>query len=278
MKHAIGLVIRDRWDLTKQTLKSLRASAQKKYDLYLVDNGSSDENVKKLQTFIAKSKLPVKHLFLLDEVPISIAFNLTLYMARGYQFRVKMDNDILIAHSQKNFLDIMVKTMRSKPKRRKQPEIGLVSVLPIATNWTKNKTLIKRFREEAATYREFGKPYMFAACLMISKACFQQVGYFDERLWRRIDVDYCHRAHSAGIGLAYAHDYWIVHTGAGTSTEGKEEVRNRYRQAKKFARRGKRSHGTIWKGLQVPNQQIIDWRGLLPEQIVSANCEPPEST
>jgi len=179
-----------------------------------------------------------------------------------------MDNDVVIAHSNKNFLDVMAKTMKSKP-RRKQGEIGLVSALPIATNWTKNVTLIKRFREEAATYREFGKPYMFAACLMISKACFQQVGYFDERLWRRIDIDYCHRAHSAGIGLAYAHDYWVVHTGAGSSTEGKDEVRTRYREAKKFARKGKRVKGTIWEGLQTPEQQIIDWRGRTPEQIVA---------
>jgi glycosyltransferase involved in cell wall biosynthesis len=266
MKHAIGLVIQNRWKLTKKTLRSLKASPQRKYDLYLVDNGSDPENAEKLKTFVTNLGLPVKHLFLLDEVPMSIAFNLTLYMSRGYKFRVKMDNDVMVEHPRKNFLDVMAKTMRSKP-RRKQREIGLVSVLPIAPNWTNNKTLIKRFREEAAAMREFGKPYMFGACLMISKACFDAVGYFDERLWRRIDIDYCHRVCSAGFGLAYAQDYWVIHTGAGTSTEGKEKVKERYREAKRFARRGKRVRGTVWEGLVVPDQQIIDWRGFSIEEI-----------
>ncbi len=273
----LGLVIKDRWEITEKTLISLNSSRQRGYDLYLVDNGSCEENINNLKSLLSRLSLPLKHLFLLDELPISKAFNLPMYLSRNYKYRVKMDNDVLISHDNTKFIKVMVNFISEQSKlakkRKRTKEVDMVSILPIPPNWFRsskkgipldNGHLIKMFKSESLGRREFGKPYLFGCCMLISKRCFDRIGYFDERLWRRIDIEYCHRLHDAGFYFGYAPNYWLVHIGAGASTEGKDTSRERYRQAKRIATRGgKRQPGTVWEGVEVPDSIVVDWRGSL---------------
>lgn len=247
MDHAIGIVIQNRWKTTKATLRSLQKASQSGYDLFLVDNGSEDVNVSRLCDFVDKSRLPVKQLFLLDEVPMSKAFNLFLHQSQNYVTRTKMDNDIGIYHQDRKFLRRIRRTM----KKRKY---DICSALPVNLNWQPH--LIKLFREECEHRIALGHAYLFAACMMISKPCFKKLGYFDERLWRRIDIDYCHRARLANLAFGYADDYWVVHLGE--RTENKKLAKQRLTDAAKFNRIRTLYRKTEWEN--VSTERVVDLR------------------
>jgi GT2 family glycosyltransferase len=265
MNFAVGMVIQDRWDLTCQTLDSLSRSPQN-FHLFLVDNGSSPENAVRLVDYVKTSSLPIQHLILIKKLNIAKAFNLTLYLTRNYKYRIKMDNDILISHPDNNFIERLRLSVATRPmkKLQRRPSLGVVSILPIAPTLNK-PNLINQILHEVSSYREFGKPYLYAACLMITQECFERVGYFNERLERRIDIDYCHRAHDAGFALGYVKNYWVIHLGAGKSTEGRDQVRARYKQALAQAR--KKSTDTIWASTPfATDTKIIDLRQETEEQ------------
>lgn len=52
------------------------------------------------------------------------------------------------------------------------------------------------------------------ACFLISRACYESVGLFDERFWIWFEeVDYCKRAHLAGFSIHYIASPRIIHLG-----------------------------------------------------------------
>lgn len=70
--------------------------------------------------------------------------------------------------------------------------------------------------------REFGgRSYLMGGCMQISKKAFDVLGYFDERLPRRIDLEYSQRAIRNKINIGYHPDYWVVHMGANQPTDEK---------------------------------------------------------
>lgn len=247
MKHAVGIVIQNRWKATKTTLHSLIDSKQTNYDLFLVDNGSSSRNVNRLLDIVNSQELPVKQVFLLDEVSMSQAFNLFLHQSKDYAFRTKMDNDVGIFHPDTCFLSRLGKSMQKK-------KIDICSALPLAPHWLKKPHLVKMFREECQERVDTGQAFLFAACMMISKPCFDAVGYFNERLWRGIDIDYCKRAKQKRFTIGYADNYWVVHLAA--RTEGAAIAKRRYRNAKREP--SSIYESTLWS--DISDEFIVDLR------------------
>lgn len=98
-RHAVGVLISDRWSLTEMVLMSLYYSDQSKddYDLYLIDNASSSNTQHELKEFTKSGILPVKNLFILPvHATISQAWNLFLAMTKDYEYRTKIDNDMIM--------------------------------------------------------------------------------------------------------------------------------------------------------------------------------------
>ena len=98
-KTAIGILIRNRWDLTSNTLMSLYYSSQSKntYDVFIIDNKSDDSNVKQLKKFVSSELLPIKNVYLLsEEMSIPQCWNLFMGLTYDYSERIKIDNDIVL--------------------------------------------------------------------------------------------------------------------------------------------------------------------------------------
>lgn len=96
--HAVGIVVRDRWDLTYGTLNSLYYADQDKssYDLYVIDNGSSPEIRAELKNWLSGDLIPFRNLIVLKQgVSIPDAWNLFLGITKDYPYRTKLDNDLV---------------------------------------------------------------------------------------------------------------------------------------------------------------------------------------
>lgn len=254
---AVGIVIRDRWVLTFQTLMSLYNSEQKTdtYDLFLIDNGSSPDSVANLKDWIKSSVLPVKNAYFMSEMSISQAWNLFLAMTKEYEYRVKMDNDVVILGTASSFIvpkgsdrsgmmyftpDASNRVLNNKRKRVKMSsrfldhlqdrykttQAEIISLVPVTPGDTFNSMHGEVYR---ARYK--GLPYLFGACMLITKKCFDTIGYFDERLPRRIDIEYSQRAIRNNINIAYHDQFWVYHIGARNSTELKEDKDFKYQEA-----------------------------------------------
>jgi hypothetical protein len=61
----------------------------------------------------------------------------------------------------------------------------------------------------------------------VTKAGFDKIGYFDERLERKIDTDYSIRAIRQGLNIGYHHGVGVTHIGVGKTTEDGEQFQKR---------------------------------------------------
>ncbi len=272
-KFALGIVIKDRWGLTLDCLNSLYYSDQsvRDYDLFLIDNGSTDENVAHLKQYVKSNLLPVKNLISIPETPVPKAWNLFLLLSKDYDFRVKYDNDLVLKGT------IIPSEPVPKPKGRSLPgDTGLnpgavPSAPPIKglgqiqsnARFRAQAKKIKRHSAFLTHMREFaeennvdisalvpvnpeqsfgsmwyeviraqwkGLPYIFGACMMITKKCFDTLGYFDERLPRRVDMEYSQRAIRNKFNIGYHPYFHVRHIGAGKSTERTDIIQAKYKE------------------------------------------------
>lgn len=265
-KHALGMVIQNRWEETAKSLYSIYYSDQhaSSFDIYLIDNGSSEENVNKLKDFVKSSLLPVKNLFCIPETSISKAWNLFLVMTKDYEYRTKYDNDLILQgtmiHTKSTHRGVLPETLTGAnpgaiPSGPPIKGIGqhhlrtkgivnhsaflqhmeecstaynadLIALVPV----TPNENFVTMFKEcSQRMWKDL--PYLFGACMLISKKCFDSIGYFDERLTRRIDVEYTHRALTQKFNIGYHPSYGTTHIGAHNSTEGSVLQKQRYEES-----------------------------------------------
>ncbi len=279
-KFAVGMIIKDRWDLTENALNSIYYSDQisSSFDIFLIDNGSSPENTTNLRDFIKAGLLDIKNVFLIKEMSVPKAWNLFLAITKNYQYRVKFDNDLVLARTIAATAVKDSEKRTSQPKRQPTPIIGgtnpgaIPSGPPIrGLGQTKKQNIFLPAHTQFLHYMEdFGKdnnadivalapvspgqtfmsqileivrrkfdglPYLFGACMMISKQCFDKLGYFDERLERRIDVEYTQRAVRNGINIGYHNYYFVSHIGAFQSTEPRKLIDLRCNEAIKIGRK-----------------------------------------
>ncbi len=255
-QHAVGIVIQNRWSLTKQTLTSLSFSDQDAatYDLFLIDNGSTEETKKELKKCLNSSMLPVKNLVCIPEVPIGDAWNLFLALSRNYDFRTKLDND-LILHDTITPPPKKVAPNQSTPAQADPMAGAPLSGKPITglgmTNRKCPRKVVKhnRFLDHLVTLQTTnnaditalvsidpgsnfmasfqrairqtwsGAAYISGGCMMISKKCFDKLGYFNEILPRGIDLEYSQRAMKNAFNVSYHPYYGVFHAGAKNPTE-----------------------------------------------------------
>lgn len=259
-KYAVGMVVCNRWELTKQSLDSLFYSQQKPetYDFYIIDNGSAPENIKHLKKYLRSIPLPLRNLLCIPSVSISKAWNLFLLMAKNYDYRIKYDNDIVlygtlapkiqrIRHNMDapgdfgtnpgavpsgppltgagSFQSAILARKRIKAESHtrfidhmigfsKKYTVDLVSLVPIHAD--------KPFRaiyQSLINSRKNDAPYLSGGCMMITKKCFDKIGYFHEMLAREIDVEYSQRAFRNDLNIGYHPLYCVKHIGYSQPTE-----------------------------------------------------------
>lgn len=108
----------------------------------------------------------------------------------------------------------------------KRMEVGIAALVPVSPGesfMTMHNAVIRA--------RYHGCPYLFGACMSITQDTFQKLGYFDERLSRKVDIDYTMRAAKALIRIGYHPDFGVGHIGAQLSTETPDERQKRVSMA-----------------------------------------------
>ncbi len=290
-KTAVGILVRDRWDLTHQTLMSLYYTDQPKdsYDVFIVDNASSEnDTIDELKKFVASGLLPIKNAYFLPtHMAISQAWNLFLGMTQNYDQRVILDNDVAflrtvsppsttdvkrdvhgIPESSPEQVDPLAGAPRSGAviggvnsitSRLQRPSAGIyarnegvpssiddkssrfldhlsgfsrendvdiVSLVPVPP-----RHVFSGMYDKAINNQFNGRPFLTGGCMLISKRAFDTLGFFDERLDRRIDIEYTQRAIRNHMNIGYHPSYWVVHLGADQVTEGQDQYTTKMAQA-----------------------------------------------
>lgn len=99
---ALGIVVKDKPDLTALLLQSIYLSQEPKsnYEVFVIDNASNDETRELLKESIQTNLLPYKNIyFVKNEYSLSRIWNLFLCISQQYAYRMCMNNDVVLAHT-----------------------------------------------------------------------------------------------------------------------------------------------------------------------------------
>ena len=263
-KHALGIVVKDRWELTQKTLQSLYHSDQLKdsYDLYLIDNGSSPIVAQNMSDWCRSSIVPVKNIIRTKPLGIGPAWNLFLMITRDYLYRTKLDNDLIFANTpvaaqpferaeikaarpaspadagtNPGAIPVASFTMGAGHRVEKRSMLGHTCFLQHAEDAMAESNLgicalppvpmgktLQDAMPEIAAYHWRNHPVLLGGCMTITKPTFDRLGYFDERLPRHIDWEYAQRAMGMGINVGYTPHYCVIHIGELTPTMHPSEM------------------------------------------------------
>jgi hypothetical protein len=252
--HAVGILVKDRWELTKTTLDSIYYSDQPKdtYDVYLIDNGSSPETKAKLKEYAKSGLVSLKNLIHVPHASIPVAWNLFFMITKDYPYRTKVDNDII-------FHNTLQKPPEKLPPNANTPDkadplagaprsVGIIRGIGQHRPRTVfSQADIKPHTAFLQHMEEFGRensvdmiafvsvplhanfmdmfkrlvtraykerPYLQSACIQFSKAAFDALGYLDERYVGHCFREYSQRALRAKINIGYHPYYGVLHNGA----------------------------------------------------------------
>lgn len=126
MKYCVGLVVKDRWNLTSKMLDSLFHTEQEKsFDFYIISNGSSPSTNQNLKTWISGGFVPVKNLICTPEFSIPQIWNLFLMLAKNSPcpYRVMLQNDLVFHGTPVNLTD--AKPQAPKARLEPPPMLGV---------------------------------------------------------------------------------------------------------------------------------------------------------
>jgi hypothetical protein len=262
-KHALGIVVKDRWPFTYATLNSVHYSDQNEddFDLFIIDNGSDRNNLYQLKKWLSGGLLDFKNLICLSSpLPIPDVWNIFLSISQEYEYRTKLDNDIVFLGTPVIQWDAPIPKTKGELHYPKAEDYGtnpgavqnasivtgahamkgprqsqeslhscflqhfedyhvisnaeMVSLVPITPGASFPDTI-----QNLAQTQINGYSYLVGGCTSITKRCFKTLGYFDERLPRRIDLEYSQRALLAGLNIGYHDKYYVSHVGARTPTD-----------------------------------------------------------
>lgn len=286
--NIVGIVAKNRWDFTRQTLDGLFKSDQpvSSYEILIIDNGSSPDQLSKLKSYLQSSPLPLKNLICLSGVSISKAWNLFLALSRNYQYRTKLDNDLVISGTTSppvakgvavsnpgnsginpgaipssprvgvgSVTEAMARRAKFKEFKKHsafldhliefsdQSKVDLVSLVPVPPGQSFS-VLLNAFSAQKWS----GTSFIIGGCLLITKKCFDTIGYFHEDMSRRIDIEYSQRALKNGFNIGYHPYYGIWHIGSDHRTESDKEFHiNQQESVAASTRSPIECHGeTVW--------------------------------
>lgn len=259
--HAAGLMISHRSLFIHKTLESLQESdlASQGCDLFLILHGTPGL----LKTEILDhwiDALPVKNVLVLPPMKLSVVWNIFLALTKYYNFRTLIDDDLVWPHSgvseqkstKTHLHDSIVYPFHQQTSFQSIPSsvvMGASEVVPAramvtharfletATNVLKSKgwelcsllpvPVWSTFQEQRRILREHhGVRVIPGGCVTFTRAAFDQLGFFDERLPRKLWFDYSLRAARQGLKWGVQDQSFVYHLGEGQPADGQEMMRN----------------------------------------------------
>lgn len=226
MMLSIVIVNYNTRDLLLQTLKSVFENPPSlNYEVYVIDNNSSDDSCKKVQESFSTVKL-IKNT---ENVGFARANNQALRVAVG-KYILLLNSDTVV---RPKTLDTMLKLMEQNPRfgaagckvvlpdgkldlacKRSFPTPfnSLCKMMGLSKLFPKSK----RFSAYNLTYLDENKSYkvdcLVGAFMMVRKDTIDQVGYLDEDYFMYgEDIDWCYRIKKAGWEIYYYGETEIIH-------------------------------------------------------------------
>lgn len=213
MKPKVTIVIADyNGTHTKECLKSLTKTKYPNYEIYLMDNYSTNEHIKSLP------KIKGLTIFNLSKnYGYSKAMNegWKIAIARGAKYIATIDNDTKII--QADWLDKLVEHMEHCP------DVGVIGCKLVFKD---NTLQTPAFEENRSALWEHdvdvGQADFISeanrvggACSVIRNSITKKVGFFDENMfYAPTDHDYCLRAKKAGYKVIYNGYVKAIHYGS----------------------------------------------------------------
>jgi hypothetical protein len=256
-QFAVGVLVRDRIDLTLKTLKSLYHTDQDKddYDLYILDNGSSPETVAGLKKWISGNYIPVKNMICMPSLSIGQAWNIFLLATEEYEYKVKVDNDIvfhgtpvpltvdkpyehteigetpLVAGVNPGAIPNASVVIGGNKRPSRRPQLQHSHFLDYLSSFSKQYKvdmvsllalgpgeIFSTAMNQAAQRKYKNTAFIKHGCTLMTKKLINEIGYFDEQINSMVDVELSQRALKKGVNIGYHDSYWVYHTGFATPT------------------------------------------------------------
>lgn len=214
-----------------QSLRDIGPLSQIRYEIVVVDNGSSDDSVE----MVGRRFPEVRLVTIAKNTSISSATNEGLRLGIG-RYSLILNNDIVI---QNDSLDQMVQFLDQNPKagiiagRLLNPDGStqrnyypdrlptftsiLASLVGLHRVWGQSAS---GGRAEWDPNKACPMEQVPGACMMVRREVFQQIGFWDSDFtcWYE-DVDFCCRGRQAGWELWYVPEASVVHYGGATFRE-----------------------------------------------------------
>ncbi len=229
------------------------------YEIILVDNGSSDDSLKKFNKKYKNNKL-VKILNTKENLGYAAGNNFGIKYAldNDFDFLVIINNDII---ADPNFVEEMLKESNQfdilgpkiyfapgfefhKDRYSKKDRGKVIWSVGGKMDW--NNIYGSNIGVDKIDHGQFEKinqdvDFISGCCLMASRGVFKTIGNFDKKYFMYFeDVDFCQRAKKSNLKLACIPKSIIWHINAGSSKSGGDLhdyfiTRNRIYFASKYA-------------------------------------------
>lgn len=221
-KASIIILAHNQLEYTKACIASIEEHTPGPYELVLVDNGSTDGT---RAFFERKKRHGAKTVYNGHNLGYSSGVNQGLRVSQGDRI-VLLNNDTLVTEG---WLSRLAAPVKAKPITGGEAPVGIVGpitnrVRPGAQYFGEHYStrrglaLWARFVARMNTGNVVPVDSVVGMCMLITRACFERVGLFDERfgIGNFEDDDYCRRARALGFEVAIATDCWIHHEGSVT--------------------------------------------------------------
>lgn len=234
---AICIINFNTYEKTFECISAIRKNITHRYNIYLLDNGSSNESKEKLKEAYRDSE-DVKLFFSNENLGYARGNNLLLHHAQrdGCKYSVIMNNDVICINSA---IDIMVNVLQTNndifmvaPKMfdvNHQIQVTAKRKKPTYISFLKKETLVGRFcprelREElewVSTCEELTSVYWISGAIFAARMSdFNELNFFDEYTFLYFE-EYIlsEKAAFAGKKMAFIPQAEVLHFhGASTGT------------------------------------------------------------
>jgi len=216
MEKLVSIVITtwNSFDLTKQCIESVQKNTKKPFEIILVDNGSKDKSIEKLEKqFSDLNNLKVIKNKVNKGFPF--ALNQGYRESKGY-YVVHLNNDAFVTE---NWLEELIKAIDSNEK------LVVVGVRETSPADFKNKKLIKEFKS-----RPNKKKLTCPVGWITKKKFIEEIGFTDAEHFSPIygeEADWNFRARKKGYKIIECSNCIVVHFSSVDSKKGMK-AKNHY--------------------------------------------------
>ncbi len=232
MDLSIIIVNYETYDLTKQTIKSVITQEQPfNYDIYLVDNGSTDGSIERLQEDFLKESKDGLIKFILNPENRGFAYANNLALKKTHsKYVLLLNSDTVVLdnclEASLNYMEthqdtgtlgckvVLPDNTLDKACRRSFPDfyVSFYRMTGLSRLFPKSK----RFGRYNLTYLDEDETYevdcVVGAFMLVRQKTIQEVGLLDETFFMYgEDIDWCYRIKAANWKIIYFSDAKIIH-------------------------------------------------------------------